>query len=264
LVTDNPTLALDAVGPSTPTVENWQLGNTSIGQNTSKARTPIGEGCQRGAFRSADRVEVPADQHLDARVGSGSGAENLPAVCLRFDIANPYPQETFSVLATSDEGGIQSDRDRRRRRFLPDRGTIPKCSAGSQSVATHGLFVVAGADRKHLLQYVSGRPIGHQGKEMGLKLIQLRCRPAMQWPVDPNPSHHTRHSEIGEAAPWPDRKAWRSHDPDSPSRDKHRRRIDTSAAERRGLWPERRRCPVGPPPAAASLRPGLKPGRRYH
>jgi hypothetical protein len=61
-------------------------------------------------------------------------------------------QVTFSVLATSNEGGIQSDRDRRRRRFRPDCGTIPKCGAGSQGVATHGLFVVADADRKHLLQ----------------------------------------------------------------------------------------------------------------
>jgi len=192
LVVDNPILALDAVGPSTPTVENRQLGDTGIGQNTSKARTPIGEGRQRGAFRSADSVEAPADQHLDVRVGSGDGAENLPATRLRFDIANPYLQVTFSVLATSNEGGIQSDRDRRRRRFRPDRGTIPKCSAGSQGMATHGLFVVAGADRKHLLQYVSGRPIGHQGREMGLKPIQLRCRPAMRWPVDPNLDHTTR------------------------------------------------------------------------
>jgi hypothetical protein len=77
-------------------------------QNASKARTPIGEGRQFGAFRSADSVEGPADQHFDVRVRSGDGAENLAATRLRFDIANPYLQVTFCVLATPDEGGIQS------------------------------------------------------------------------------------------------------------------------------------------------------------
>jgi hypothetical protein len=119
-------------------VEDRQFGDAGTGQNASKARTPIGEGRQRGAIRSADGVEVPADQHFDVRVGSGDGAENLAATRLRFHIANPYLQVTFSVLATPDEGGIQSDRDRRRRRFRPDRSTIPKCSADSQGVATHG------------------------------------------------------------------------------------------------------------------------------
>jgi len=192
LVADNPILASDAVGPSTPTVEDRQFGDAGIGQNASKARTPIGEGRQRGAFRSADGVEVPADQHFDVRAGSGDGAENLAATRLRFHIANAYLQVTFSVLATPDEGGIQGDRDRRRRRFRPDRGTILKRHAGSQGVAAHGLFVLAGTDREHLLQYACGAPIGHEGGEMSLKLIQFRCRPAMRWPVDPNLDHTTR------------------------------------------------------------------------
>ena len=100
-------------------VEDRRFGDAGIGQNASKARTPIGEGRQFGAFRSADSVEGPADQHFDVRVRSGDGAENLAATRLRFDIANPYLQVTFCVLATPDEGGIQSDRDRRRRRFRP-------------------------------------------------------------------------------------------------------------------------------------------------
>lgn len=99
---------------------------------------------------------------------------------------------TFSVLATLDEGGIQSDRDRRRRRFRRINGAIPKRRAGSQGAATHGLFVVADADGKHLLQHVSGRPIGHQGGQMSLELIQLRCRPAMRRPVNPDLDRTTR------------------------------------------------------------------------
>ena len=110
---------------------------------------------------------------------------------LRLHVADPYLQMTFSVLATSDEGGVQGDRDRRRR-FRRIRGMIPKRRAGCQCAAAHGLFVVAGADREHLLQHVSGRPIGHQGGQVSLKLIQLRCRPAMRRPVDPNLDRTTR------------------------------------------------------------------------
>ena len=57
---------------------------------------------------------------------------------------------------------------------------------GCQGAAAHGLFVVARAEREHLFQYVSGCPIGYQGSQVSLKLIQLRCRPAMRQPVDPN------------------------------------------------------------------------------
>ena len=98
-------------------VQERQFGGAGIFENASKPRTTIGEGRQFGAFRSADSVEVPADQHLDVGVGSGNGSENLGATRFRFDVANPYFEVTFSVLATSDEGGIQGDRDPRRRRF---------------------------------------------------------------------------------------------------------------------------------------------------
>jgi hypothetical protein len=40
---------------------------------------------------------------------------------------------------------------------------MAKDGTGSQGVTTYGLFVFAGADREHLLQYVSRRPIGHHG-----------------------------------------------------------------------------------------------------
>src|SRR5271166_2110078 len=43
-----------------------------------------------------------------------------------------------------------------------------------------------GIDREHLLQYVSGRPIGDEGGQMSLKLIQFRRRPGTRWPVEAN------------------------------------------------------------------------------
>jgi len=71
-------------------IENRQLGDAGIGENASEARAPIGEGRQFRAFRSADGVEVPADNHFDARVGSGDHTENLAATRLRLHIADPY------------------------------------------------------------------------------------------------------------------------------------------------------------------------------
>ena len=82
-----------------------------------KARTPVGEGRQRGVAAAANRVEVPSDQPFDVRVASCDGAENLTAAGFRFDIANPHLKPTFSVLAAPYEGGIHDERDRRRYRF---------------------------------------------------------------------------------------------------------------------------------------------------
>src|SRR5271170_2556382 len=64
--------------------------------------------------------------------------------------------------------------------------------AGFRGVATHGLLVLSGADREQLLQNIRGRSVAHQGREMGPKLIQLRCRSAMRWPADANLDGATR------------------------------------------------------------------------
>lgn len=144
-------------------VENWRFGDSGIGENASKSRTSIGEGRQFGAFRSADGVEAPADQYLDVRIGFRDGTENLSCTEFRFDVANPHLQVTLPVLTAPDEGGIQGDRDRRRRCFRPDRGTIRDRFANPQGMAAQRLQVRSGVDRKHLLQQVSGNPVGHQG-----------------------------------------------------------------------------------------------------
>jgi hypothetical protein len=56
-------------------IEDRQFGDTGISQNAPKARTAIGEGGKRGAFDSADGVEVPADPLFDVGVGSDNSAE---------------------------------------------------------------------------------------------------------------------------------------------------------------------------------------------
>src|SRR5258708_8822742 len=139
-------------------VQDRRIVDAGIGENTSKAWTTVGKGGQRGVLRSADGVEVPADQHRDVRFGSGDGAENLAPASVRFNVANSYLQMTFSVLATSNEGGIQGDRDRRRPRFRLDRGTITKCRAGSQGVSARPLPVLPNSHREPLLQHIRCPP----------------------------------------------------------------------------------------------------------
>jgi hypothetical protein len=160
-------------------VKSWRFGDTGIGENASKSRTSIREGRQFGAFCSADGVEAPVDQYLDVCVGLGDSAENLSATGLRFDIANPHLQVTLPILAAPDEGGVQGDSDRRGHRFRPDRGTIRERFPSPHGMAAQCLRVRSGADRKHLPQQVSGHPVGHEGGETRLKLVELRCRPAM-------------------------------------------------------------------------------------
>jgi len=47
-------------------------------------------------------------------------------------------------------------------------------------------------DREHLLQQISSRPVGHHRAEMRLQPVQLRCRPAMQWPANASLDPATR------------------------------------------------------------------------
>ena len=136
-------------------------------------------GRQFGAFRSADGVETPADQYLDIRIGFRDGTENLSCNGFRSDVVNPDLQVTLPVLTAPDEGGIQGDRDRRRRCFRPDRGTIRDRFANPQGMAAQRLRVRSGVDRKHLLQQVSGNPVGHQGRELSPEPVQFRCRSTM-------------------------------------------------------------------------------------
>src|SRR5271163_452877 len=160
-------------------VENWRFGDSGIGENASKSRTSIGEGRQFGAFRSADGVEAPADQYLDVRIGFRDGTENLSCTGFSFDVANPQLQMTLPILTTPDEGGIQGDRDRRRSCFRPDRGTIRESFANPQGMAAQRLRVRSTVDRKHLLQSLSGNPVGHQGREVSPEPVQFRCRSTM-------------------------------------------------------------------------------------
>ena len=81
-------------------IENRRFSDAGIGESAPKSGTTIGAGRQFGVFRSADAVEVPADQHPDVRVGFGDGAEDMPATELRFDIANPHLQMKLPILVS--------------------------------------------------------------------------------------------------------------------------------------------------------------------
>jgi hypothetical protein len=51
-------------------------------------------------------------------------------------------------------------------------------------MSAHGLRILSGINRKHLLQQVSGHPVRHQGRKMRLKLVEFRRRPAMRRPTN--------------------------------------------------------------------------------
>ena len=174
LVVDNPILARDAVGPSTPTVENRQLADAGISENTSQSRATVGEGGQHRVLGSSDGVETLADQDFDVYVGLGDSAENLPSTRFGFDIADPHLQMPLAVLTAADERRIQGRRNRCHRRFWLGHGLIPKCLADLQGVPTQSLRILSGINREHLLQDISGHPIRHQGGEMRLKLVPLQ------------------------------------------------------------------------------------------
>ena len=163
LVIDNPTLALDAVGPSTPTIKNRQLADAGISENAPKPRASVGEGSQHRVLGSADRVEAAVDQHFSVGIGFGNGAENLSPASLRFDIADPHLQMPLAVLTAADERRVQGHRNRRHRRFRLGQGLIPKCLTDLQGMPAHGLRILSGINRKHLLQHISGHPVWHQG-----------------------------------------------------------------------------------------------------
>src|SRR5271166_4746929 len=107
-------------------VEDRQPGDAGIDENAPESGTAVGEGRQRRVRGPPDRVEASAELLFDVRTGLGHGAENLPPVSLRFNIADNDLQMPLAVLAAPDEGRIQARIDRRCRRFRPGYDLIPK------------------------------------------------------------------------------------------------------------------------------------------
>ena len=104
MVIDNPTLALDAVGPSTPTVEKRRFRYSRVDQNRAQTRTAVGESGHLGGVGPAHGCEGPLDQRGNVGLGPGDGAKNLAATINRLDIADADLQVAFAVFAAADEG----------------------------------------------------------------------------------------------------------------------------------------------------------------
>jgi hypothetical protein len=121
---------------------------------------------------------------FDVCIGFGNGTENLPPTGLRFDVADPHFQMPLAVLTAADERRVQGHRNGRRRHFWPGYGINPERRADLQGMSAHGLRILSGIDRKHLLQQVSGHPVRHQGGKMRLELVKFRRRPATRRPTN--------------------------------------------------------------------------------
>jgi len=111
LVTDNPILARDAVGPSTPTVQNRRFRHSCVSQNSAQTRTTISESGHLGGVGPAHGFKGAPDQRGDVGIGSGHGAENLAAAVSGLDIADTDLKMAFALFATAYEGRIQAHRD---------------------------------------------------------------------------------------------------------------------------------------------------------
>jgi hypothetical protein len=119
LVCDNPTLARDAVGPSTPTVENRPLRDAGVAQNRAQASTTVGERRHRGFGGPANGIKAPPDPDRDVGIGSCNGTEHLSPAIGCFDIADAHLQMPLATSAAADEGLVNRDGHARgaRRRF---------------------------------------------------------------------------------------------------------------------------------------------------
>src|SRR4051794_9176772 len=51
-----------------------------------------------------------------------------------------------------------------------------------ERVTAQGLGALPSRHRQEVFQHAGGDPIGHEGRQMGLQLVQLWCRPAVRWP----------------------------------------------------------------------------------
>jgi len=138
------------------------------------------------------RGGASADQRFGVRAGVGDGAEDLTAPCIRLNIADPHLQMPLALRAAADERRIQGHHNRRRCCFRTGRGALTKNLADLQGMAAQGLMMRSRVDRKHLPQHIRGGPVGHQGAEMRLKPVQLRCRSAMRWPSNASLDPATR------------------------------------------------------------------------
>jgi hypothetical protein len=182
LVTDNPTLALDAVGPSTPTIKNRGLCDPGASQDRAQTGTTIGECCHFRLGGVANASKVSADQSRNVGVTLRGGAEQLSSAIGGLDVTDADLNVAFAVFAAADEGRIQADADCCRRGRLI-RHRIAQLLADPQRVAAQRLGALTGIDRQHVWQYLSGNPKGHQGGQSGLHLVQLRGRPAVRRPI---------------------------------------------------------------------------------
>jgi hypothetical protein len=104
LACDDPSLALDAVGSSTPTVQNWRLRYSYVGQYSAQTRTPVGKGGHLGGVDPAHGFKGSLDQRGDVGFGPGDGAKNLAATINRLDVADADLQVAFAVFAAAYEG----------------------------------------------------------------------------------------------------------------------------------------------------------------
>jgi hypothetical protein len=152
LVCDDPSLALDAVGSSTPTVQNRRLRYADVSQNRAQTRTTVGKSGHLGGVGPTHGSEVLLEQRGDVGLGPGDGTEDLAATVNRLDIADDDFQVTFAIAS-------------RLRMKVESNVTVIAVAADG------GFFATTSA---------SCLPT----RSIWLRKVQLRRRPTVRWPTD--------------------------------------------------------------------------------
>jgi hypothetical protein len=165
-------------------VQNRRIRNTRTAQDRSKAGTTIGERSQVSVTISAHCIKVSAYQYRDVGVALRDSTEYLPASAGRLNISDTNFEMALAIVAASDEGRVQTDADRRRRRCDPGRGHSAQLLANPQRTTAHCFGAGVGLDRQKIFQHADRDTIGHQSGKMRPHLIQFRCRSAIRRPTD--------------------------------------------------------------------------------
>lgn len=166
LVTDNPTLALDAVGPSTPTVQ-YMISWTDAGRFTERSRTlrPITQDGDRRGPRRSQSVKHAAQLVLLRKSLRGNAAEHDLLALIILDLSEQNLEGTHLILTNRpDVTAINGKRDRfrlhrcrlrgHRDGFLLQSGANADCALAG--CLHHGNVV----ERQELRQHRPGAAVG--------------------------------------------------------------------------------------------------------
>jgi hypothetical protein len=143
--------------------------------------------------------EAAPDQRLNRGVSFGDRSENQAGSVRRLDIAEADFQVPLTRLTAPDEGGVQTEGDRRGCDRRVGRGGVDQVRADLERAGAQGLGVDPGIDRQKVSGHAGRDPVRQAGGKLRPDLIELGRRAAVRRPTDtslrpPQPAQRKRGS----------------------------------------------------------------------